>query len=118
MLKIFKTGSLLTIAILLTSFTNKQANQFYGTFGVCANNPSQIKLTIHPDHTFYFQDYSVFDNKIVAKGTWTLKGNKVILKSDDTNQKFHQVWSFNQNGQVAKSRKGWAFYRLNKIQAE
>lgn len=106
--------TLMTI-IFLSSFTVKNSNEFIGTFGVSSSDPSQIKLTINSDHTFYYQDFSVSDKKIVVYGDWTLKGKKVLLKSKDSNVKFHNAWSFTENGQVAKSRKGLCFYRLCRI---
>jgi hypothetical protein len=101
--------------IFLSSFTVKNPNEFIGTFGVSASDPSQIKLTINSDHTFYYQDFSVSDQKIVVNGHWALKGKKVLLRSNDSNVKFHNAWSFTENGQVAKSRKGLCTYRLCKI---
>lgn len=104
-----------SIIVLLSSFADKKTNAFIGTFGVSASDPSQIKLTIHADNTFYYQDFSVTDKKIVITGKWELKGEKVVLKSTDSGKKFHDTWTFVGNGQVAKSHKGLAFYRLHKI---
>jgi hypothetical protein len=110
-----KTLTLLTLVILMSSFANTSVNQFIGTYGVSVNDPSEIKLTINADKTFYYQDFSVSYKKIVTNGSWTLKGNKLVLKDNGAEQKFHDVWTFDKNGQVAKSRKGLAFYRLTKI---
>lgn len=115
MKKTIKTLTLLTTVILMSSFTNKNADQFIGTYGVSASDPAQIKLIINSDNTFYYQDFSISDKKIVTKGNWTLKGNKVVLKDNDSEKKFHNVWTFDKNGQVAKSQKGLTFYRLCKI---
>jgi hypothetical protein len=100
--------------IVMSSFTDKNAHKFIGTYSVSASDHAQIKLTINADHTFYYQDFSVSDKKIILKGNWTLKGKKVVLKNVDSQTKFHNVWSFVENGQVAKSRKGLSFYRLCK----
>ena len=114
-----KTTKILTAVmtiIVLSSFTNKNANEFIGTYGVSESDHSQITLTIHADHTFSYQDFSASDKIIAVEGKWTMKGQKVILQ--DTNSadtKFHNVWSFVENGQVAKSRKGLSFYRLCRI---
>lgn len=116
-----KTIQLLAICftlILMSSFSDKNATGFIGTYGVSASDPSQIKLIINSDHTFYYQDFSVSDKKIRAKGNWTLKGSKLILKEENSKQRFHTVWTFLENGQVAKSRKGLCFYRLGKISGE
>jgi hypothetical protein len=99
----------------MSSFTVKNTDYFIGTYSVSASDPSQIKLIINSDHTFYYQDFSVSEKKIVIKGNWTVRGNKVILKDNDSNLKFHNVWTFDKNGQKAKSRRGLTFYRLCKI---
>ncbi len=103
--------------ILMASFTGRNTHDFIGTYGVSSSDPSQIKLTIHSNHTFYYQDFSVSDKKIVIEGTWTLEDNKVVLIDDKATEKFHNVWSFDENGQIAKSRKGLTFYRLCKMNA-
>ncbi|MBK7880518.1 MAG: hypothetical protein WBP33_11345 [Saprospiraceae bacterium] len=101
--------------IFLSSFTEKNTNEFIGTYGVSGSDPSQIKLTLHSDNTFFYQDLSNTDKKIVIKGNWTSKGKKVFLKDNSSDKKFHNVWTFLENGHVAKSRKGLTFYRLCKI---
>jgi len=115
MTKSIKFLTTLMTIIFLSSFTDKNPNEFIGTYGVSASDPSQIKLTINSDNTFYYQDFSIADKKIVIKGNWTLKGKKVFLKDNGTNEKFHNVWTILENGQVAKSHKGLTFYRLCKI---
>lgn len=113
MTKTIKTLTLLVIIIIMSSFTNKNVDAFIGTYGVSAANPAQIKLIIYADHTFYYQDFSIANKKFVAQGNWTLKGNKVVLLDEES--KFHTVWKFTEDGQIAKSRKGPTFYRLCKI---
>ena len=110
-----KCLTILMAIILLSSFNSKKSNEFIGTFGVSASAPSQIKLTINSDHTFSYQDFSVSNKKIVVNGNWKLKGKKVLLVSNDSKVKFHNAWSFTENGQVAKSRNGLCFYRLCKL---
>jgi hypothetical protein len=106
--------TILTTILLLSSFKTIQETHFIGTYTVAANDPSQIQLRIEADHTYYFQDFSVADAKIVAKGNWLVKGNKVVLTKSDAGQQFHTVWSFDEAGNVAKSRKRLSFYRLRK----
>lgn len=106
-------AALMTI-ILLSSFTDKNSNDLIGTYGVSASDPSQIRLTINSDNTFYYQDFSIPDKKIVINGIWTLKGKKVFLQDNSSNEQFHNVWTILENGQVATSRKGLTFYRLCK----
>ncbi len=113
-----KTTQILTAVltvILLSSFTNKNPGEFIGTYSVSETDPAQITLTIHADHTFSYQDFSASDKIIAVEGKWTMKGQKVILQDNSTGIKFHNVWSFDDNGQVAKSRKGLSFYRLCRI---
>ncbi len=102
------------ILLTLSSFTT--TNTFIGTFGVSAADPSQIKLSINADNTFTYQDLSVPGNTINVKGTWTAKGKKVVLKSDDATAKFHHIWSFDEAGKVARSRRGLCWYRLCKLE--
>lgn len=100
--------------ILLASFGVKIDKEFIGTYGVSASDPAQIKLIINSDNTFYYQDFSVPNKKIIIHGNWTLRGNKVVLKNSGAEKHFHSVWRFAKDGQVAKSRKGFTFYRLGK----
>lgn len=115
MIKAIKLFSLLAASVFLLSFTSKSTEAYVGTYGVSSSDPSQIKLMINPDHTFYYQDFSVANKKIIAGGTWELNGNKVVLTSNVPVKKFHDTWTFEENGQIAKSRKGFCFYRLGKI---
>jgi hypothetical protein len=101
--------------IFLSSFTFNNSNAFIGTYGVSDSSSSQIKLVINDDQTFYYQDFSNAENKIVVEGRWTLKGKNVILNCDDANVKFHDTWTFTNDGQVAKSRKGLCYYRICKL---
>lgn len=115
MIKTTKILTALMTIFLMSSFTNKNASEFIGTYGVSESDPARITLTINADQTFSYQDLSVPDKKIAAKGNWTLKGQKVILHDQSTGIKFHDTWTFEDNGQVAKSRKGLSFYRLCRI---
>lgn len=110
-----KTLSVIVTAFLLISFTDVTSNNFIGTYGVSGSDPSDIKLTIHADHTYTYQDFSDSKNTISVSGNWTIKGKKVLLENSDPGKKFHTVWSFTDNGQVAKSRKGLLFYRLCRL---
>lgn len=115
MTKSIKFLTTLMAIIFLSSFTDKNSNEFIGTYGVSESDPSQIKLTINSDNTFFYQDFSIADKKLIIKGNWTSKGNNVFLKDNSSNRKFHNVWTISENGHVAKSRKGLTFYRLCKI---
>lgn len=107
--------TLLVLVILMSSFTKNNADQFVGAYGVAESDPSQIKLIINADHTFYYQDFSIAEDKIVVEGNWTMNGNKVVLKNNGGEIKFHDSWTFEKDGQIAKSRKDLSFYRLCKI---
>ncbi|HNP47885.1 MAG TPA: hypothetical protein PKL85_03565 [Bacteroidia bacterium] len=102
-------------AALILSYTSYSRNLTFGTYGVSEKDPSDIQLTINSDHTFFYQDFSDPSNKISVHGEWRESGSKIILKGDKNEKGFHRVWTFHQNGNVAKSRKGLSFYRLCKI---
>lgn len=110
-----KTLSVIVTSFLFISFNDVTSNNFIGTYGVSGSDPSDIKLTINADHTYTYQDFSDSKNTISVSGNWTIKGNKVLLENNDTGKKFHTVWTFTDNGHVAKSRKGLLFYRLCKL---
>ena len=99
----------------MSSFIYKDTIEYIGTYEVSESDPSQIKLTINRDHTFYYQDFSINDKKIVVKGTWTLQGKRIILHGSNSEKKYHNVWTISEDGKVAKSRKGLTFYKICKI---
>lgn len=105
----------MTILLVCASFTGKDATEYIGTYGVSASDPAEITLILRSDHHFYYQDFSNVHQKIAVNGNWELNGKKVVLTADGAVKKFHHVWTFDANGNVAKSRKGLTFYRLCKI---
>jgi hypothetical protein len=115
MTRIIKIFTVFATLIVMSSFISRNAEDFIGTYGVYASDPSKIRLTINADNTFYFQDFSIPENKIIVHGNWMLRGNKVVLMHKNSSEKFHDVWTFKDNGKVAKSRKGLNFYRLCKV---
>jgi hypothetical protein len=114
MTKTINTLALVVTLVLMTSVTNKQADFFIGTYSTTAADPSQIKLIINSDHTFYYQDFSIAAKKIICSGIWEQRNTKVFLTDEKNNGKFHAVWTFKNNGEKAKSRKGFTFYSLVK----
>jgi len=99
-----------TSFLVLCSFTRFDHSGFIGVYGVSDDNPSSIELSINADHSFsYFEKTST--GVIDVKGKWVQKGKKVFLDSTDKSD-FHRVWSFTNDGQMAKSRKGLCFYSL------
>ncbi|MBK8487715.1 MAG: hypothetical protein IPL48_08000 [Bacteroidetes bacterium] len=115
MTKSIKVLTVIATILIMSSFANKSSEMFIGTYGVSDSDPSQIKLTINSDNTFYYQDFSIPGEETNITGNWILEGKKVLLKDNNSNDKFHNVWTFIDNGTVAKSRKGLSFYRLYKI---
>lgn len=91
------------------------SNEFIGTYRVALSDPSQITLTIYADQTFHYQDFSIPNKKIAVTGTWKQQGGEIRLQGSNSEYKFHDVWAFDKNGQVATSRKGLTFYSLCKI---
>ncbi len=114
-MKTFKLFSLLAAFFLLSAFNYKDGQPILGSYGVSTNDPAQIKLTLKEDGSFTYQDLSNPKQKILVNGTYTQKGNKVILKSTENTVSFHHIWTIKQDGSTAKSRKGLCFYKLCKI---
>lgn len=114
MKKAFKIITFTTLVVLLSSFTKNDFKLPIGTYSVSDSDHSQIKLILNADYTFYYQDFSLPEKKIVIHGNWILKRKNVRLISKDSKVKFHSNWKFNKNGQVAKSQKGLSFYTLRK----
>lgn len=111
-MKSFFKISLFLISVVFISFQTDLSPNFIGKYAVSDDNPSQLELILNADQTFSFQDYSDSDNKISVQGNWRQKGSGIILTGNKRGVVFHNVWKFEQNGQVAKSRKGMTFYRL------
>lgn len=116
-MKTIKTFVALSAFVLFSAFAENNSSTFIGTYSVSDKDPSQIKLTLNSDHTFYYQDFSNPNQKIAVEGNWTMRGKKLVLASSKGDKDFHKVWTFVENGQIAKSRKGLSFYRLCKIDA-
>ncbi len=115
MKNLIKTTILLFVVITAASFKNNTSPNFIGVYGVSANDPAQIKLTLNENRTFAYQDFSNPDRKICIKGNWILQKNTVVLKSNDLQGRFHNRWRFSDDGKLAKSRKGMTFYALGKL---
>jgi hypothetical protein len=107
-------ATVVATVILTSSFSKIYKDPIIGTYKVSSNDPSQIELTLNADNTFYFQDFSISEKKIKTQGNWIFKGKKVILKSNENQGKFHNVWSFENKCQIAKSHKGLSFLTLRR----
>jgi hypothetical protein len=114
MTETFKTLTLFISVLLLSSFAKKHTDTIIGTYSTSIADPSQIKLIINSDHTFYYQDFSIAANRIKCSGIWEQRNAKVFLIDEKNKGKFHAVWTFQNNGEIAKSRKGFTFYSLTK----
>jgi hypothetical protein len=90
------------------------APDFIGTYGVSADDPANISLSLHENHTFTYRDFSNPNQKIDVAGTWELHGKAIVLRASHSAPKFHTVWRFSRQGAVATSRKGMTFYSLCK----
>lgn len=96
----------------LTSFVKIESPAFIGTYGTSVSDPAQISLTIYADHTYTYTDYSSRLNKINSTGTWSEKGQKILLTDSNGKKNFHRIWTFHNEGKQAKSHKGMTFYTL------
>ena len=100
------------IALILCSFTPKNEASFVGTYGVSPSHSSQITLRIFANQTYYYQDFSVPNQKIISRGKWVQSKNTLTLQDENAQKNFHRVWKFNPESKHAKSRKGLCFYSL------
>lgn len=101
---------------VLSAFTEPAQPHFVGSYGVCATDPAQIKLCIKADQTYTYQDLSVPGKAVKVSGRWTMRGKKIHLEDSTSQYGFHSVWSFDEAGKVARSRKGLLYYRLVKVE--
>lgn len=104
------------VALVLFSFVSEPRLPFIGTYGVGDSDPSQIRLTLNEDHSYAYCDFSDPTKKINVNGTWMQKGKTVVLSIPASGYAFHNKWTFDEKGRIAKSRKGLSFYRLCRIE--
>lgn len=116
MANLFKS-TITCMLLVLTTFniyaSDKPSKIKTGVFGVCGcssqrNVANMIELKINPDASFSYIDNSNPNKKLLLTGTWTSKGNRLYLISDDKQTSFHRKWKFDKSGQCIKSR-----YQLN-----
>lgn len=98
--------------LMLQAFRNAPA--IVGTYGVGADDPAAISLTLLEDHSFSYQDRSVAAHQIYVAGKWEVHNGKIILKANGPTADFHDTWHISDEGRVAKSRKGMTFYTLRR----
>ncbi len=107
----------LTIVALLSivtmpSFAGEQ--KITGTYGTSPRDPAAVSLTLNENHSFSYRDLSNPSKKIDITGTWKQKGKAIVLSSPASKYAFHRKWKISGDGQSAKSRKGFTYYRLCK----
>ena len=110
-----KSFAMIAVLATIMSFTNETNFNFIGTFGVTANDPAHITLTLNEDYTFKYQDFSNPKKKIDIQGNWEWNGKVLTFKNYTSKYPVHAKWRFTKNGQTAKSRKGMTFYTLCKL---
>ena len=109
-----KLSLIASIIFICSSFTTEKSNGLDLTFGVSENDPSQIELNLDQDFTFTYRDLSVASQKIIIKGRYAMKNNKIHLIAEDSQIQFHDTWKISNDQSVAKSRKGISFYTLRR----
>lgn len=100
------------LAFLFSGFNSEKINGIVGTYGVSDNNPNGIQLTLNPNNTFHYKDFSNPNKKIDTHGEWKLENGKVILFNYESTHAFHNKWELQSDGCRIKSRKGLSIYTL------
>lgn len=113
LIKVLKV-TLLLFVLMSFSMVSSTSN-FVGTYGVTPDNPNVIELTLKEDFSFTYKDFTNPQKKIDTQGKWTVKNGVVLLKPQSSAFSFHHKWKINEDGTVAKSRKGMTFYTLMKL---
>ena len=114
MTKTLQTLWILSLALILSSFSDKQEVNVIGTYGVSDNDPTQIELILNVDSNFSYQDFSNSSKPINVRGNWELQNGQVILKDYNSELSFHSKWKISKDGKMIKSRKRMTFYTLAK----
>jgi len=109
-----KLSLIASIIFICSSFTTEKSNGLDLTFGVSESDPSQIELNLDNDFTFSYQDLSATSQKIIVKGRYVVKNNKIHLIAEDDQIQFHDTWKISDDQSVARSRKGISFYTLRR----
>lgn len=111
-----KTCLICIAAIPLLALPTKAQTNVIKTFGVSQADPSNIKLVLHADQTFTYQDFSHPAQKVKVSGTYTMRGAHLKLKASSAEKyAFHDRWKMVKQETAIKSRKGLTFYRLARL---
>ena len=105
------------LSFLAVQAVDPSVTQKTGVFGVCdcqssSDKSKVVELSIKQDYTFEYIDNSDPNNKFILKGTWTEKGNRILLVSSDSRKSFHRKWKFAANEKCIKSRYMLSFKRI------
>ena len=98
-------GSLLS----LSSNAQNLANQPKGSYGGDGKNAPNLQL--NENHRFVYTDLTKASKPIVAAGTWTMKGDELILQPD-SKARLNKRYTVTREGMCVKTRKNFAFYTL------
>jgi|GEM_PF-779138 len=113
---LLKTSLICIVAFHLTALSTKAQTHVIKTFGVSQADPSNIKLVLHADQTFTYQDFSLPTQKVRVSGTYTVRGAHIKLNASSAEKyAFHDRWKKVNNGSAINSRKRLSFYRLAQL---
>jgi hypothetical protein len=100
---------LIFVGALLSLNSNPGAKEPKGTYGGDGKNAPSLQL--NENHTFVYTDLTKASKPIVAKGTWSIKEDELILQSD-SKAKLNKRYTVIRDGVCIKTRKNLAFYTL------
>lgn len=102
------TWSLFVLSFLVFSFTPKTSTDIVGIFG-----DDLMQLVLNEDNTFsYANTFTLKEKKIT--GTWEIQKGKIRLTSLEKTSQLPKKWVLKNGGKTVKTRKGMAFYTLQK----
>ena len=113
MKRLLKTTLFAALIFMGFAFSPVISTSVVGVYGVCDDNPSNVRLELKSDNTFEYFDNSVTP-KVNVTGKWEFTKEDVVLLSSNQGATFHTKWKISENREVAKSRKGMTFYTLRK----
>ncbi|MBI1266287.1 MAG: hypothetical protein GC193_02525 [Cryomorphaceae bacterium] len=113
MMRLLKSTLFVGFVFGAFAFTPVASKSVVGVYGVCDDNPSQVRLELKSDNTFEYIDNSVTP-KLNVSGNWELTNEHVVLLSSQQGAIFHRKWKISEDWEVAKARKGMTFYTLRR----
>lgn len=97
---------------LFLSFNSQAQNMVTepkGNYG--GDGKTAPSLQLNEDHTFVYTDLTKASKPIVAKGTWLIESDELILKPN-SKAKLNKHYTLIREGLCIKTRKNLAFYTL------